>query len=390
MTREDYSNLSDVLEGLFMQKDGMRILAETLIELGMEEEVRAHLGAHAYERTSTRRGYRAGYKPRTLKTRAGTLHFSVPQVKGCEPYHPHMYAHWQRSERALLTACAEMYFQGISTRRVSAVLQEMCGCEISSGTVSRIATELDERLAEFRARRFDAHPYPYLVVDARYEKVRRNGRIVSTAVLIVAGISATGYREILDWCSADSESEDTWRQIFRRIKGRGLQGVECIVSDAHEGIKSAIAREFQGVMWQRCTVHFIREALKKVSYPHQRELCHDLRYMLHAATEKECLLRCEEIAEKWDSAGHVRISAHIRSGACECLTVYSLPLAHRRRMRSTNMLERVMRELKRRSQVIGIFPNDASCDRVIGTRLVEIHESWHTEERHYINMNLKE
>lgn len=390
MTHEHDSNLLGTLEEMFSRGEGLRDLVEALVQLGVEEEVSAYLGAGRYERSSSRTGHRAGHKPRRLKTRVGELRFQVPQVKGCEPYHPSMYAHWQRSERALLTACGEMYFQGVSTRKVAAVLREMCDFQLSASTVSRIAAELDERLDVFRERRLDGSCYPYLIIDARYEKVRRNRHVVNNAVLVVAGITHTGNREVLDWSVGDSESEETWRTIFRRLKAKGLSGVELIVSDAHGGIKAAMQKEFQGVMWQRCWVHFMREALKKTSHKDYKSLSHDLRYIVNGCTEEECRLRIDDVADRWDTLGRSRVAAHVREGAHECLAIFALPATHRRRLRSTNMLERVMQELKRRSRIIGIFPNVASCDRVMGTRLLEMHEAWQLEKCPYVNMELKE
>jgi putative transposase len=388
MTPDYGSRLAEVLEELFTRKDGPQRLMEALVKAGMEEEVCAYLGAGPYERTDGRRGYRAGYKPRTLRTRVGRLDLQVPQVRGCDPYHPSMFARWQRSERALLTACAEMYFQGVSTRRVRAVMEEMCDFELSAGTVSRIAAELDEKLEEFRARRLEHSCYPYLIIDARYEKVRKQHRIVGMAVLIVAGVTHDGRREILDWSVDDSESEDTWRTVLQRLKARGVTGVELVVSDAHKGIKAAVAREFQGACWQRCHTHYMRETLKKVSYKRHKELVHDLRYLFGGATLEECSLRRDEIAQKWEAAGQPRLGTHLRESAHECLAVLALPETHRRRMRSTNMLERVMKELKRRTRVVGIFPNQASCNRLAGAVLIELHEQWQLEEWPYVNMKL--
>ena len=202
----------------------MKQLLEQLLNAAMELEASEHIGARRHERSAERQGWRNGVKPRKLKTRAGELALRVPQTRNCEPYHPSMFGHWQRSERALLVACAEMYFQGVSTRRVQRVLDEMCGCEISAMTVSRVAAELDEKLAEFRERRLNEHEYPYLMIDARYEKVRRQGGIVSEAVLVVSGFDEQGQREILDWRNGDSESEDTWGELFRASQGARSAG----------------------------------------------------------------------------------------------------------------------------------------------------------------------
>lgn len=206
------------------EKDVFRAMIRVMIREVMREEVTQHLGAEEYERTSSRRGQRNGYKPRTLNTRLGKLEFEVPQVRGTEPYQPLAPERYQRSERALLATCAEMYFVGVSTRKVEQVLQKMGGFSLSAATVSKVAAELDEKLEEFRTRRLDGHLWPYLIVDARYEKVRHAGRIVSRAVLVVSGINDNGQREILTWRVGDCESEATWTELLSELTGRGFAG----------------------------------------------------------------------------------------------------------------------------------------------------------------------
>jgi transposase-like protein len=373
------------LQEVFSQPDGAKRLLEYLLEQAMKEEVRRHLDAGRHERTDHRRGYRNGYKPRTLKTRVGELELEVPQVRACEPYHPSMFAKWQRSERALLVACAEMYFQGVSTRNVRQVLEAMCEGDISSMTVSRVAAELDETLETFRQRRLDAVAYPYLLVDARYEKVRVDGHVVSQAVLVVAGVSQEGKREILDWRVADSESEATWAEVFGQLKARGLHGVELLVSDAHQGIVTAMKRHFQGVPWQRCQVHFQRELGKKVSYKKFPELMAAIRWVFQPEDRAECLRRGQEMAGQWEGR-YPAVAAMLQDGLEDCLTVLGFPEHRRRRLRTTNMLENVMKRLKKRSGVIGVFPNRSSCHRMMGSQLIEIHEEWSLARTPYFNM----
>ena len=376
------------LQGLFTDRDGPRRLLELLAKAAMEAEVTAHLGAGPHERVDGRRGHRNGHKPRSLQTRVGTLALDVPQVRGgCEPYRPGIFNRWQRSERALLVACAEMYFQGVSTRKVQDVLESMCDGEVSAATVSRVASELDEKLAAFRCRRLDAQSYPYVMVDARYEKVRVDGRIVSQAVLVVAGFTATGRREVLDWRVGDSESEPCWGELFRDLKDRGLAGVKLVVSDAHRGIRAALGRHFQGVAWQRCRVHFKRELFAKASYKVAKELARDAAAVFAGADAAECLRRGEEMAMKWQGR-YPAVASMLRDGLADCLTVLSFPEQHRRRLASTNMLENVMRRLKRRTRVVGIFPNRAACDRLTGALLLELHESWQAADHAWFNMEL--
>ena len=378
--------LGVLLQEVFSEPNGVRRVLEHLLGAAMAQEVEGHVAAAPHERTDERRGQRNGYKPRTLKTRVGDLSLQVPQVRSCEPYHPSMLAKWQRSERALLVACAEMYFQGVSTRNVGEVLEAMCGSDISSATVSRVAQELDEKLLSFRDRRLDGIEYPYMHIDARYEKVRVDGRVVSQAVLVAVGFTSQGRREVLDWRVGDSESEATWGELFRQLKDRGLSGLRLLTSDAHKGIVAAMRRHFQGVAWQRCRVHFKRELGRKVSYKVLKELMADLVVIFDPEERAECLKRSEEMAEKWEKR-YPAVAKMLREGLEDCLAVLDFPADHRRRLRSTNMLENLMRRLKKRSRVVGVFPNRSSCDRLIGAQLIEVHEMWAVEERGYFNMD---
>lgn len=388
--QENIDAILDCLQGVFGNKDGLRQVLQMVANIAMREEVTAHLNAEPNVRNEGRRGYRNGTKPRTLATRVGQLELSVPQVRpagegSCPPYHPSMFARWQRSERALLVACGEMYFQGVSTRNVQNVLSEMCGLEISSMTVSRVAAELDEKLAEFRDRRLDHTAWEYLMLDARYEKVRIDGKVVSQAVLTTVGFTASGRREVLDFRVCDSESAQNWGEVFRSLKDRGIKQLEAIVSDAHRGIRGAIDRHFQGVLWQRCRVHYKREMGRKVSYKKLKELNRDLAAVFAGDSQAECLRRGAEMAERWEKQSPA-VATMLRDGLEDCLAVERLPEHHRRRLRSTNLLENMMKRLKKRTRVVGVFPNRASCQRLIGAQLLELHEQWQTEEKAYFNM----
>jgi putative transposase len=386
MAVENIDGIAGLLQEVFGDAQKLRELLQTLVNIGMREEVALHVGAAEHERRLGRRGHRNGSKPRKLATRLGELSLSVPQVRGCEPYHPSMFARWQRSERALLVACGEMYFQGVSTRNVQAVLQEMCGMELSPATVSRVAAELDEKLSAFRARRLDYTRWTYLMLDARYEKVRVEGRVISQAVLVTVGFTCDGRREVLDWRVGDSESEQHWGEVFRSLKDRGLGSVELVVSDAHRGIRSAISRHLQGAAWQRCRVHFKREMGRRVSYKRLRELNQDLAAVFAPQDKSECLLRAREMAQKWESLAPA-VAAMLGEGIEDCLTVLSFPEHHRRRLTSTNLLENIMKRLKKRTRVVCVFPNRAACERLIGSQLLELHEIWQTEPKHYFNMD---
>jgi len=364
-------------------RDVMLEMLRLMMQTVMEEGVARHVGAERHERTAQRRGHRNGYKPRSVKTRMGELDLSVPQARGVEPYEPYPLAKWQRSERALLVACAEMYFMGVSTRKVSRVLEEMGGFSLSQSTVSRVAAELDERLTEFRDRRLDHCSWPFLMVDACYIKVRRNGSVKNQAVLVVAGIADSGRREILTWRVDDVESESTWSEVFTELRQRGVKGVKCVVSDGHEGIHAAAARQFPSAAWQRCWFHFIRNALNKVSHKDKTALARDLNAARKLEDVKLCLAEAVRVAQRWERR-YPKVARQILDQFEQTLTVHHLPPRLRRRLYTSNLLERVMEEIRRRTRVVGIFPNVASCDRLVGAQLLERQEDWLCERMRYV------
>jgi len=382
--RNDDGYLSEIQD--HMDGDAFRTMAEVMIRHVMREELEAHLGAGPHERTGERRGYRNGYKPRKLKTRVGELRFEVPQARGVEPYSPTFFAKWERSERALLTACAEMYFMGVSTRKVKRVLEQMGGFSLSAATVSCVAQELDEKLSEFRNRRLDGNEWPYLMVDATYVKVRRHGRVLSQAVLVVAGVNEGGRREILTWRLADTESEDTWTEVFRELRQRGVSGVQWLVSDGHEGIRAALRAQFPQVAWQRCWTHFMRNVLGKVGHKHRKALSEELRAARKFDQVPVCMAEAERIAACWERQ-YPRVARQIREQFEQTLAVHGLPPEHRRRVYTTNMMERIMTEVKRRTRVVGIFPSESSCDRLVGAQILERHEGWQCEAARYLVMD---
>lgn len=384
MTKDKHDGYVEAIQA-HMEGDVFKAMIEVMASRLMEEELAAHLGAERHERTQDRKGHRNGYKPRSLKTRVGELELRVPQARGTEPYSPMLFAKWERSERALLVACAEMYFMGVSTRKVKHVLEKMGGFELSASTVSCVAQELDEKLSEFRQRRLDDYTWPYLMVDATYVKVRKKGRVVSQAVLVVAGINDAGRREILTWRPADAESEDSWTEVFRELKQRGVTGVQWLISDGHEGIQAAARTQLDGVSWQRCWTHFMRNALAKVNHKHKDAFAKELIAARKFDDVKTCLAEAERIAQRWEKA-YPRAAKQIREQFEETLAVHSLPREHRRRVYTTNMLERVMAEIKRRTRVVGIFPNEAASDRLIGAHLLERQETWYCERMRYIVM----
>jgi transposase-like protein len=362
--------------------DGVRRLLETVVQRVLNEELTAFLGAEAYERTDGRTGYRNGYKPRQLKTRVGTLELLVPKDREGR-FSTTLFERYQRSEKALLLAVAEMYVQGVSTRKVKEITEALCGLEISKTQVSELAKGLDAEVDAWRSRRLEK-TYPYLIVDARYEKVRKGPQVVSCGVLIVVGISEDGYREILGTYTAPAENDTTWAEVFRDLEDRGLRGVRFVVSDDHKGLRAAIERHFSGALWQRCQVHFLRNVLGHVSKKDRKWAVDLMRAITNAATRTEARKQLQAAVAAFEER-YPTVAALLDEHGEEMLAVYELPDPHRKRMRTTNLLERENEELKRRTRVVRIFPNEASCLRLVTVLAMETSEEW--QDRRYLDMS---
>lgn len=373
------------LQEIFSEKDGLKRFLETLLNEAMKGELTEHLKAEKYERSGDRAGHRNGYKSRRLSSRVGRLELNVPQARNGQVYHPSMLEYYQRSERALMIACAEMYFQGVSTRKVNAVLQAMCSTEISSSTVSRIAQQLDGVLSEFANRRLDDGEFPFMMIDARYEKVRIEGKVVSQAVLVAVGIDTLGRREILEWRVCDSESQQSWGDLFESLKLRGLRGLELVISDAHTGITAALQKYFQGVQWQRCRVHFKRELMSKVPAKLSGELMKELSQVYAPEERIACLAACRSMADRWRTK-YPAVAKMLEEGFEDTLSVCPYPEELRKKFASTNMLESLMKRLKQRTKVVQIFPCVPSCWRLVGAQLLELQEHWLTGQPYVPSM----
>lgn len=359
-----------------------RIVEEVIKEL-LEVEMTNHVGAAPYERTDARRGQRNGYKPRALRTRVGTLNLLVPQDRD-GTFSSAIFARYQRNEKALVLALMEMYIHGVSTRKVATITETLCGTSFSKSLVSSLSGQLDAELQAWRSRPLDKHTYPYLFVDARYEDIRADARVISEGVLIVSAVRSDGKREIVAVDVADTESEATYNQLFVDLKRRGLSGVKLVVSDDHLGLKSAVKKHFQGASWQRCQVHFIRNAMGLVKRIRRRELAADLRKIFTAGDLIQAKNLVEHTVTKWQKispAVATLIDEHIE----ECFQSFSFPESHRVRIRSTNGLERLNEEIKRRTRVVRIFPNRKACLRLVSALAVEYSEEWTTGKR-YLNM----
>jgi putative transposase len=384
MTRQTQSNELDAIVQLLADHgfDGMAQAIEILLNEAMKLQRSEALRAGPYERTSQRLGHANGFKPKTVVSRLGKLQLEVPQTRGVE-FYPTALERGERSERALKLAVAEMYVQGVSTRKVAAITQELCGLDVSSVQVSRAATLLDEELAAWRNRALGE--IPYLILDARYEKIRHGGAVVSCAVLVAIGVTPEGGRSILGVSVSLSEAEVHWREFLASLQDRGLHGVRYIVSDDHAGLEAARESRFAGVPWQRCQFHLAQNALHYVPTLAMRsEVARDLRGVLDAGDRAEADRRLAQLVKKYAQAAP-KLATWLEANVPQALTVLSLPAAHRRKLRTTNMLERINREIKRRTRVATLFPNEASALRLVTAVLMEISEDWETN-RTYLSM----
>ncbi len=356
-----------------------------LLNEAMKAERSAVLRAGPHERSPERRGYANGYKDKTVATRMGAVPLKVPQVRGGVAFYPSALERGLRSERALKLAVAEMYVQGVSTRRVTEVLQTLCGgLEVSSGQVSRASQLLDEELSAWRQRPLGETPY--LVLDARYEKVRHGGSVIPCAVLVAVGIDLLGHRSVLGVSVSLSEAEVHWREFLAGLQDRGLCGVRHITSDDHAGLRAALAARFNGVLWQRCQFHLQQNAQQYVPrVAMRREVASDLRDVFAAAERPEAERRLKLVVEKYRQRAP-KLAEWIEENVPEGLTVLALPERHRRRLRTTNMLENLNRQIKRRTSVAGLFPNTASALRLVSAVLMEQSEEWETG-RVYLTMS---
>jgi putative transposase len=369
------------------QGDFLRPLAQAILQQVMEAEMNEAVAAGKGERTANRVGYRSGYYSRTLITRVGKLELRVPQDRDGR-FRTEVFERYQRSEKALVWALSEMYVQGVSTRKVKAITEELCGHEVSAATISRLSQGLDEELNQFASRKLE-DAYPYLILDARYEKVREAGVIRSQAVMIAIGVDWEGRRNVLAVDLANRESQSSWKDFCLGLKARGLAGVELVISDDHTGLRNAIAEVFAEAAWQRCYVHFLRNALDYVPRKADNDCLTELRWIYDRRSIEEAHQDLAAWLKKWANR-YPRLCDWVENNIEETLTFYNLPRQHHKNLKSTNLLERLNEEIKRRTLVVRIFPNPAACLRLIRAIAVEMHENW-IEAIRYLNMEyLKE
>jgi len=377
---------SQLLQQLFLgnsQDAGVSKLLESVLNQVLQAQVSEQVEADRYERTENRQAYRNGSYPHQLHTRVGTITLSVPRIRGGK-FTTELFARYQRSEQALILAMMEMVVNGVSTRKVSQVTEELCGTEFSKSTVSDLCKRLDPLVTAWNNRPLADSHFPFVLVDAMYLKVREDGRVRSRGVMIAIGVNKEGYREILGLMLGDTESEASWSEFFSSLKIRGLRGVDLITSDDHGGLVRAVRQQLQGVSWQRCQTHFTRNVLDATPKALQDEIHGRLRSILDASdAETARLLLQQTLTAYEDKAG--KAMRVLESGFDDATAILMLPERYRKRLRTTNSVERLNEEVRRRERVIRIFPNRESVLRLIGALLMEQDEKWAAGKK-YLDM----
>ena len=377
----------ELRQALAEDRDLLKVIVEETLQQVLEAEMDEALQAGKGERTTNRLGYRSGYYSRTLVTRVGKIALRVPQDRQGR-FRTEVFERYQRSEKALVAAMMEMYLQGVSTRKVKTITEELCGHEFSSSTISRIVQQLDEELDKFARRRLE-EPYPYLILDARYEKVREEGAVRSQAVLVAIGINWEGRRNVLAVELASRESASSWKELLTSLRQRSLNGVEFVVSDDHAGLRRAIQEVLPEAVWQRCYVHFLRNALDYLPRKAEDDCLQELRWIFDRRDMQEARQDLAAWLAKWGKR-YAKLCAWVEDNIEETFSFYRLPRQHHKNLKSTNMLERFMEEIKRRTLVVRIFPNASACLRLVRALAAETHEEW-IEAMQHLNMEpLKE
>ena len=369
----------DYMQGLMKNDSAMKKLFEDTLNKIMEEQHNEHVSAAPFERTENRKAQQNGYWKRSLITRIDTLNLRVPGTRD-GTFSTDLFDRYQRSEQAFVLTLIEMVINGVSTRKVTRVVEELCGAEISRSMVSNLCRRLDPVVKGWNQRPLGT--YPFLIVDALVIKVRKEGRVRQESVLLAIGINSDGYREILGFHVGDSESASSWEEFFRILKDRGLNGVDLVVSDDHRGLVRAVYKHFQGASWQRCQAHFIRNIVNACPKARKEEMKLRLRMIFDApdmATARHLLAEMLEIYGEKAS----RAMECLEEGFEDAMAVMALPVRYRKRLRTTNGIERLNEEIRRRERVIRIFPNDASAVRLLGALLMETDENWSTGHRYF-------
>ncbi len=376
---------TELLHGLFSKNgkdDAFAKLLSAILNQVLEAQSTEQLGAGPYERTEERTAYRNGFRERDLTTRVGTITLRVPRHRGGD-FSTSMFERYQRSEQALMLAMMEMVINGVSTRKIEQVTEELCGRSFSKSMVSDLCRKLDPMVEAFRTRPLKGS-YPFVLADAIYLKVREDGRVRSKGLLMAVGVGGEGYREVLGFKLADSETESGWGEFFSELRERGLTSVDLITSDDHRGLVKAIRRHFQGASWQRCQTHFSRNVLERAPKKCQPDLKQDLNRIYNAKDEEDARRLLKETVESYGEKAPASVKI-LEEGFEDIMAVMSLPQKYRRKLRTSNGIERLNEEIRRRDRVIRIYPNEESVIRLIGALLVEHDERWSTGKK-YMDM----
>ncbi len=383
MTQYQITLSDEIVHGLFKEDGAMARLVEQVLNQVLQAEVTEALQAKPFERTEERLGYRNGFKPRTMTTRVGRLTLSVPQVREGK-FSPELFARFQRSEQALNLALMEMVINGVSTRKVAKITEELCGTEFSKSTVSELCKRLDPLVKAWNDRPLK-EVYPFVMVDAIVLKVRKGSQVKPQSALIAIGVNIKRYREVLGFWIGDSETYGSWSDFFSWLKGRGLRGVDLVVSDHHGGLVKAVETQFQGAMWQRCQTHFTRNILDATPKQLQSELHSQLRVIWEAPDVETARQMLQRVMDNFGNRAPRAVNI-LEEGFDDAVAVLNLPERYRKRLRTTNGIERLNEEVRRRERVIRIFPNVESAERLLGALLMEKDEAWSTD-RQYFDMS---
>ncbi|NLW54489.1 MAG: IS256 family transposase [Clostridiaceae bacterium] len=381
MTQLNITLSEETLKELMLgdRDEAVRKLLESVFNAVLNAEASEQVGADLYERTDERVTYRNGYRERQYKTRVGTLDLLIPKLRN-GTFSTTLFANYERSEKALVLSLMEMVLQGVSTRKVSRITETLCGSSFSKSTVSKLCEELDKEVEQFLKRPL-TRAYPFLIVDAIYVKARDSGSVKSKGLLVAIGVNEDGHREVLGFKAGDGESYEFWFSFFSELKEQGLQGVDLVTSDQHKGLVKAIRKQFEGASWQRCQTHFSRNVLDKVPKKAQREVKLRLKDIYNSPELEEARERKEALLDYLEEHAPRAVET-LDNGFDDITAVFQLPEVCRRRLRTSNSLERVNQELRRRERVIRIFPNEASIERLLGSLLIEMHENWISGRRY--------
>lgn len=380
MAQINFTLESDFLIGLFKEskEDAFAKIMEIIMNQTMMAESREQLGAESYERNEERTDYRNGSRKRLLTTRIGKIELEVPRHREI-PFKTALFDQYKRNEQGLILAMMEMVVQGVSTRNVEKITEQLCGAKFSKSTISEMCTELDIPVNEFRSRRLTER-YPFVIADAIYVKVRENHQVISKAVMVAIGINSNGYKEIIGFNICESESELSWDEFFKGLINRGLYGVDMVISDAHKGLVKSIKENFVKCAWQRCQVHFLRNIMDVTPQRYKAALSSQLREMFTAPSLKMAKETRDNILNEYTTHAEKAMNI-LTEGFDDTMAIMNLPAKYRISLRTSNIIERENREIRRREKVIGIFPNSKSAIRLIGAILLDDHNDWSTKNK---------